>query len=403
VLNPVSTISLESPSLTAEQRYRGTLFLCLAVGLVSMTMTIQMALNANFLREDIGVNGLQMGQIEAARESCGILAFFILALLAGIAEPLIASAVLLFVAAGLGAYAFVPQSYLFVLGLSMIWSQGLHIWMPLPNSIALGLAEPGKTGRKLGILATSGAIGAFVGLGVAMFMEHMGVHMRKTYLIAGAAAVLAAGACLGIPRNTKARRPRLALRRGTALYFVLCFLEGWRKQVFLAFSAFLLVSVYEMPVMTMLTLWAIAQVIITFCGPLVGRVIDRVGERKVLYTYYASMLVVFIGYAFAPWIWPDESVRRMALYVLFVIDGSFFILGMAMTTFVNRVVPPEERTATLSAGVAMNHVAAVSMPFIGGILWQYGSMWTFLIGAVAAVASLVAVGFVPRREVASSQ
>ena len=399
VASPVSLADASS-TLTPAQRSRGTVFLCLAVALVGFTMTVQMALNANFLAEDIGVTGEQMGQIEAARELCGITAFFLLALLAGIAEPLIGAAMLLFVAVGLGAYAYVPQNYLFVLGLSLIWSQGLHIWMPLPNSMALGLAEPGKAGRKLGLLAAAGAMGAFCGLGVAMTILHWGGSVRMTYIAAGGVAVLAAGACLGIPRNVKVPGSRLVFRWRYRLYYVLCFLEGWRKQVFLAFSAFLLVKVYNVPVMSMLILWVIIQVLVTVSGQIVGRIIDRVGERKVLFTYYTSMLLVFLGYAFATWIWPDEGVRKMALYGLFIVDGSFFVMATALTTFVNRLAPPQEHTATLSAGVAANHVAAVSMPFLGGILWELDitHRWTFLLGAIAAVASLVAVSFVPKRE-----
>jgi len=417
-----SDARLESLPLTPAQRYRGTLFLCLAVALVGFTMTVQMALNANFLADDIGVSGEQNGRIEAARESCGIFAFFLLALLAGIAEPLIGAVMLIFVAVGLGAYAYVPQNYLFVLGLSMIWSQGLHIWMPLPNSMALGLAEPGRAGRKLGLLAMAGAIGAFCGLAVAWGVVHWGElsvaagaspeeqaaaarhAVRMTYIAAGVAAVLAAGMCLGIPRNVKTPGPRLVFRWRYRLYYLLCFLEGWRKQVFIAFSAFLLVKEYGVPIKHMLGLWLIVQVLVTASGQVVGRIIDRVGERKVLFTYYATMLVVFAGYAFAPNIWHDVAVRKIALYVLFVMDGSFFVLAMAMTTFVNRLVPPQEHTATLSAGVAANHVAAVSMPFIGGILWDLDKahMWTFLIGAVAAIGSLLAVRYVPRRTAATS-
>ena len=388
--------SLDLP-LTPRQRSRGVLFLCIAVGMVGFTMMIQMAMNANFLADEIGVNGQQMGQVEAARETCGITAILLLVVLSGLAEPLVAVGMLVLVGVGLGSYAYVPGNYLWILVLSLVWSQGLHVWMPLPNSMALGLAQGGKAGRMLGLLAAVGALGSFCGLGVAALLAHWHVSMRTTYIFAGLAALLAAAACVGIPRNVKTPGPRLVFRRKYALYYLLCFLEGWRKQIFLAFSAFLLVKVYHQPLMTMLGLWGIVQAVTTFSGPIVGRAIDRLGERKVLYFYYLSMLVVFAGYAFAPKLWPDESVRKMALYVLFVTDGAFFILATALTTYVNRIAPQSEHTATLSAGVAMNHVAAVSMPFIGGILWQKDPMWTFLIGTVAAVASLVAATFIPRR------
>jgi MFS family permease len=70
---------------------------------------------------------------------------------------------------------------------------------------------------------------------------------------------------------------------------------------------------------------------------------------------------------------------------------------MALTTFVSRIAPKNEHTQTLSMGVAMNHVAAVAMPFVGGLLWKYlGYQWTFMVGALAAVLSIVASLGVPR-------
>ena len=65
---------------------------------------------------------------------------------------------------------------------------------------------------------------------------------------------------------------------------------------------------------------------------------------------------------------------------------------MALTTYVSRIAPASERTPTLSMGVAMNHVAAVAMPFLGGLLWNsLGYRWAFLIGIPAAAASILIV------------
>ncbi len=69
---------------------------------------------------------------------------------------------------------------------------------------------------------------------------------------------------------------------------------------------------------------------------------------------------------------------------------------MALTTYIGRLAPPNEKTMTLSMGVAMNHVAAVTMPLVGGIVWKYlGYQWTFLIGSVAAAVSILAAMRVP--------
>ena len=375
--------------LTESQRRRSLLFLGLAVALAGFTMAAQMGLNANFLREDIGISGRQMGMIEAARESCGVVAFGVLALLAGLAEPLVGAAMLMLVAAGLASYSMV-HDFTWVVLMSLVWSQGLHVWMPLPNSMALALADPGRAGRRLGEIGAAGSAGFAIGLLAALGLAEIGVSMRGTDLVAGAAAVLAAAACLGIHRNVKTPGPRLVFRRRYGLYYLLCFLEGWRKQIFIAFAGYLLVSEYQTPLETILVLWLIIQVIAYVAAPWVGRLIDRVGERRVLVFYFGAITLVFVGYAMIP--------SKPVLYVLFVADSVFFTLAMALTTFVNRIAPPAEHTPTLSMGVAMNHVAAVIMPFIGGILWTYGYRWTFLAGAAAAALSILGALRVPRHE-----
>ena len=377
-------------ALTDAQRRRSLLFLSLASAGVGFTMAIQMGLNANFLAGEIGISGEQMGWIEAVRESCGVVAFGVLALLAGLAEPLVGAAMLLLLAAGLASYAFVHE-YMWVVLLSLVWSQGLHVWMPLPHSMALALAEPGQAGFRLGQIGAAGSAGFAAGLAVAYGMTLLGISMRPMYLAAGGAAVLAAAACLGIRRDVKTPGPRFVFRRKYALYYLLSFLEGWRKQIFLCFAGFLLVKVYGTPLHWMLLLWLAVQAIGYFTSPWVGRLIDRVGERRVLLAYFTSTTVLFVGYALIP--------IAGVLYVLFVVDSALFVLAMAMTTYVNRIAPPSEHTATLSMGVAMNHVAAVLMPLVGGLLWMhYGYTWTFLAGALASVLSLPAVWYVPRHE-----
>jgi len=396
---PADSVALPpvaASSVADRTRRRSLFFLGVAVAGVGFAMTLQLGLNASFVGQEMRLTGQQQGILEAFRESCGITALLVLALLAGIAEPLIGAAVLVFLGAGLSAYSVVPDfSWLIVT--SLIWSQGLHIWMPLPNSMALSLSEPGRSGHRLGQISAAGAAGSAAGLVLALVLHVVGgVPIRPLWLLAGTAALLAAGACLAIPRGIKAPRPRLVVRRRYAMYYMLCLLEGWRKQIFIAFSGFLLVKVYGTSLSTMLVLWLITQAVGWFSSPLVGRLIDRLGERRVLMAYYASMAVVFVGYIFL------HNVHL--LHALFVVDGAFFVMSMALTTYVGKIAPPEERTPTLSLGVAMNHVAAVSMPLLGGILWtRLGYQWTFAAGALAAAASILAVFFIPAKRTVSPE
>ena len=381
-------IPLETAAEVTRRRRQGLFFLGLAAGLVGFALAVQIGANSNFVAEEMELTGQQQGVLEAFRESCGIVALGVLALLAGFAEPLVAAAMLVLVAVGLGAYTFVP-GYLWLILASLVWSQGLHVWMPLPNSMAMALAEPGRTGYRVGQVRAAGAAGSGIGLLIALVLSHLGVTVRPLFMVAGGAALVSAAACLGIPRQIKTPGPRLVFRREYWLYYLLSFLEGWRKQIFIAFAGFLLVKEYKAPLTTMLLLSVAFHAIGWLGSPLVGRLIDRIGERPILVFYFACLTAFFVGYAYVR--------NRYCLYALYVVDSAFFVFAIALTTYVNRIAPPAEHTPTLSMGVAFNHIAAVTMPLIGAVLWRYaGYEWVFLIGAAAAAVSIPAALLLPR-------
>jgi hypothetical protein len=97
--------------------------------------------------------------------------------------------------------------------------------------------------------------------------------------------MLEAAACLGIPRQLRTPGSSLVFRRRYMTYYALQVLEGWRKQVVMAFAGFLLVKRQGAPLTHMILLWAATQAIGWLALPRVGRLVDRLGERRVL-TFY---------------------------------------------------------------------------------------------------------------------
>jgi len=374
--------------ISERERSRGLFFVGLASACVGVALTLQIGLNNNFLVAEIGINGFQAGLLEAVRESCGIAALGVFVFIAGLAEPVIASLFLVLIAIGLGSYSLAP-TYGWVMILSVTWSLGFHVWIPLPNSMTLALAEPGKAGARLGRVAAAGALGSAAGLLLALVLTLLKVRIRPLYVLAGGSALLAAAACMGIPRRIKTPGPSFVFRRRYARYYALNFLEGWRKQIAIAFGGFLLVKLHGARLADILVLSAIIQAIGYFTSPRVGKLIDRVGERKVLVFYYALVTVFFVGYAF---------IRgKYILYGIYVLDNATFIFNTGLITYVNKIAPRSEHRPTLSMGVAANHVASVAMPFVGGILWAtLGYQWAFLIGIPAAAASIFIVLGMPR-------
>jgi predicted MFS family arabinose efflux permease len=375
------------PALTERERRRGLLLVSIAAGCVGCALALQMGINQNFLVGEIRVTGFQAGLLETVRESCGIIALGIFALLAGVAEPIIASLALVLVCVGMSGYALAP-TYGWVMVMSLVWSMGFHVWTPLPNSMTLALAEPGKAGARLGKVAAAGAIGSATGMAVAFVLTLLGVPIRPLYFVAGLAAAGGVLFCIGIPRGIKAPGPSFVFRRRYLTFYVLNFLEGWRKQIAVCFAGFLLVKVYHTPLLVMIVLWAAVQGIGFLLSPRVGKLIDRIGERRILTVYYVLVTLFFLCYAFVR--------SQYFLFGVFVLDGATFAFNTGLVTYVNKIAPPRDHTATLSMGVAWNHVASVSMPFLGGILWStLGYQWAFLIGLPAAAASIIIVQRLP--------
>ena len=380
-------------ALLDAKRRRGIFFVSIAVAAVSFAVMAQMGLNDNFLagprdKGCLGIDGFQKGVLEAVRETCGITALGILALLAGLAEPIIAFLTIAVFAIGLGSYAGAPNYY-WVVVLSLVWSQGLHVWMPLPNSMMLSLAEPGRVGHRLGQLQAIGSVASGLALVVCWVMCQAQVPIRPIYIVAGIVALIGAFACLAIPRDIKTPGPRLVFRKKYVHYYLLCFLEGSRKQIFLAFAGFLLVQKYGTSLADMLLLMAVVQGANWAVSPPIGRLIDRIGERWILMFYSGCMVVFFIGYAFIP--------NRNVLWALFILDNLFFSFGMALTTYVRRIAPASEHTPTLSMGVAANHVAAVAVPLAGAFLWKYlDYQAVFLAGSATAVVGVLVASRLPR-------
>lgn len=358
---------------------------CLSVGVGIYTATF-----FNFATEELKVQPISMGWLEFIREMPGLCCAFVAALTMRVAEPLLGSFAFLFVAVGLTAYAGIDTvpSLMFW---SLIWSLGLHTWMPLQSSIVLSLAKDGVKGKRLGQTVSAGSLGTLLGM-VAVLIIGYKLNYQTWYLIAGGAVFIAAFAMFNVRRDIGySDKPRFVMKKKYSLYYVLTFLEGCRKQVFFTFAVYALTKVYGTKMQTVALLMVINNIVNLWGAPIVGRMIDRIGERKILITSYSALIFVFVGYA---------SFRDVHyLYVLYCLDNLFYLSTTCLTTYLQKVSDPEDLMPSLSIGVTMNHTGAVIVPVVGFYLWnKFSYPVTFYAGAVVVALSLVLAGKVGRKK-----
>lgn len=363
----------------------------------------------NFLRDALKATPLQLGQLESYREIPGLLAALMAGTLVAMAESRVAGLGLLITAGGIGVTGLVTDyahtivhndphgslvvvRYLILIGVTVFWSVGFHLWASVAPAITLALAKGHEGGRHLGRMSAVGSSATLGALGLAFLLSWKLPHIgyKPYFFLAGICILASAVLCSMLSTHAEGgERARIILRREYGLYYLLSFLEGCRRQIFSIFASFALILVYQVQLGPMLALQFVNAIMISATAPLIGRLVDRHGERGPLTFYSVGLIVVFLGYASFHNVW--------ALCALFLIDNVLFSFGVGFTTYLHRIVRPKELTPCLSMGVTMNHIAAVTVPVGGAWLWMHFHNYQipFWVGVAIAAISLVATRWLP--------
>lgn len=351
---------------------------CMSFGFGAYTATFN-----NFAVQSLRLNPAHLGILEAFRESPGFLMAVVAALTMTIAEPLLAAIALSLVAVGLSAYKYI-DGYASLVVYSLLWSVGVHAWMTLQPSMALNLGKKETRGGRLGRISAVGAFGTICGMLLVFGLGSM-IGFRDIFMLSGLVVAVGAMTVALISRDIgHADKPKLVFKRKYSLYYVLTFLEGCRKQVFMTFAVFAMVRNYGTPMRVVALLMIVNNISNVALTPWIGRLIDRIGERRVLAFCYAALIPVFMGYALVK--------VPVVLYCLYFLDNLFYIGSLGSTTYLHKIAEPADVMPSIAMGISMNHGAAVAVPLIGGFIWaKFGYSATFMGGAVVVALSVLTV------------
>jgi MFS family permease len=383
--------------------------LLLAVALMNAAGNLFSSVMPDYLHNVLRVSGEVRGALEFPRELPGFLQVFILGLLAGVSTS---RAIVLSFFLGLVAFvglSFGTASFPAFVVLMMLWSAGMHMYTPLRDSLAIDLAGPGRKGRILGDIGAFRSAGLIVGTGLVwVTMNLLGTGYSGAYAAAAVCMLLGMVVSTGVRRppqepgvapRAEARRRRLVFRKEYRLYYILAVLFGARKQIFLTFAPWLLVSGFAQKAPQLALAMGVSAVVGLFSKPMFGSLIDRYGERTVLTGESILVFVLCMCYAFAPGALP-AGIAVLVLYGLYIVDELLFSLAMARTTYLSRIaVSPADMVPTLGLGGTMDHAVSMVIPAAAGILWVSAGYWSvFVLAAVLALVNLFFVRRIPPHE-----
>jgi MFS family permease len=355
----------------------------------------------NYVHDTFALAADTRGQLEFPRELPGFLVMVTSGLLYFLPEGRTAFVAMGSAALGIAGLALSGSNFAAVIAFMMLWSAGMHLLQPMRNSIILGFA---RHGRQASILGSTGSIttvavivGSLVAWALFTFAPRGPVTYRAAFL--GSAALTALSALLVLrmrpPAHQAGPRPKLVFRWEYRVYYALSILFGARKQVFITFAPWVLITVFQRGPSTFAALSALASLLGVPWSPLVGWLIDRFGERAVLVAEGVVLFGVCLGYGFAHRLGTGTDVLLL-VSACFMLDQLLFAVGMARTTFLNKIATRAgDVTASLSMGVTLDHAVSMSIPMLGGATWMaFGFEYVFLGAAVLALASSGVAAFV---------
>jgi len=338
----------------------------------------------NYAVEVAQVTGQQMGVIQGLRELPGFLALLVIYLLIFVREHRLAVLSLMVMALGVIMTGLMP-TYVGLVTATLIMSFGFHYYETLNQSLTLQYFDTTQSPVVMGRLRAIGSA-ANIAIGLIFLVAVNHFSYQTLYVVLGIVILAAASVFLlsnPARRDLPLQRKNMVLRSRYWLFYVLTFLAGARRQIFVAFAVFLMVKKFGYSISEITLLFMLNNAINSFLSPMIGRAVNRFGERRVLTLEYASLFFIFLGYAFT-----DSKLLVAGLYIL---DHIFFNFAMAIRSFFQKIADPRDIAPSMAVGFTINHIVAVVIPILGGLLWMVDYRIPFVGGAVL---SLVSLGFV---------
>lgn len=349
------------------------------------------ALHTNYAVEVIGFGGEQQGILHTLREIPGFLAFAAVFLLLIMREQTLGVLSILAIGIGVALTGFFPTAYGFY-ATTVIKSLGFHYYETAAQSLSLQWFEKKNAPSRMGKIYACASLSTIAAYGL-IFLTWKWLELDFVWVfLAGGLVATGIGLLIWFAFPTfegdTVQRKTLVLRKRYWLYYLITFIGGARRQIFIIFAVLLMVQKFGFTVAEMTMLFLANAVFTTLIAPQLGRFIERWGERRSILIEHAGLFAVFAGYALVanPW----------AAAVFYMLDNAFFSMSIAHRTYFQKIGDPEDMAPTAGVAFSINHIAAVFIPIPLGLLWDADYTAVFWVGAAIAAAGFIVSFLIPR-------
>ena len=341
----------------------------------------------NYAVETVHLEGFHIGLIQSIREVPGFLALTAIYIMLVIKEHRLAGLSIALLGLGVAVTGYFP-SFGGVAVTTLIMSFGFHYYETVNQSLTLQYFSTQQSPLVMGKLRSLAAITSIISAAVLWCLGFV-MDYKGMFLVVGSVVFLAGiWSLFQDPTHTDIppQKLRMFLKRRYWLYYLLTFMSGARRQIYMVFSMLLLVKVFHFSVQTITALFIINNIINWIINPMIGRAINAFGERTLCTIEYSGVILVFLTYAY--------SSSRWVVAGMYIIDYILFNFSVAIRTYFQKIADPQDIAPSSAVGFTINHIAAVFLPALGGYLWMINYRIPFIMGVGLGVVSLVLAQFI---------
>lgn len=398
-----------------DKRKRELLLFFLMISAAALGNGLSDSVYSNFFKEAYQVTAPQRALIEIPRELPGLLLALVIAALARLGNLRLSLLAQVLAFAGLAALGLFTPSFSVMLIFLFINSMGMHLFMPLSDSIGMSLAEPDKLGQRVGQYASAKMVMGFVA-GITVFVGFRLGWFSFTspqnllFLIGAGAFLMAILAALLLISHQKGAPPvrlqgKLVFRKRYRWYYMLTLLYGVQKQVGYVFAIWVIVDLLQKGPDIVSLLMISATFISIFFMRYIGRLIDRLGILRMLKLNGAAFVGIYLAFGLLVFgitsrLLPGTGWPVLLIYGLFVLDRLNMQLHVLKAVYLQTIAHSrEEVTNALSTGISLDHIVSILAAQVSGLVWVlFGPQWVFFIAAFLSLGNVLAARLAGREQ-----
>ncbi len=394
--------------MTKQNRQKAIYLFVVVLAFTALANGLGSNIFSNYFNEVFHVDEVQRGFIEIPRESPGILCMVLVAALGFLGNIWMSVVAQVLVLVGLVVMGWLSPGYGTMLVFLFIHSLGMHFFMPLNDAISMDLAEKGKVGETLGkfkgintLFAMIAAVIVFLGFRTRLFSFE-----KNTILPFVLAAEVTAGAiflliCMAqlMPQSGAVKNHKLLFRRRYMPYYMVTLAYGCQKRIKIVFAPWVVINLLGQGADTVALLTIVVHLAGTWLAPVIGKLLDRLGVRKMLWMEAMYIAVSFSAMGLLAGMLAGGTFDLgdgltwlvFGAYVLCVLFEQFNMVHSYMMRSI--ALDPSEVTRTLSVGLSVDHIMAIIASPVMGLIWHaWGVQYVFYLAALSALFQVAAAG-----------